>query len=81
MSLHQKTFVAKSSIHDIEQAFATLDNAFDSFTATQHWSQARDSFQSITVVDDQIIVARTFVYTDEAVATSLPSQRTSRPPV
>lgn len=71
MPLVQKTFtkvISNSSMEEIENAFASIDQEVNEFFKNEHWSQARDCFQSLTTVNDALIITRTLVYTTEQLA-------------
>jgi len=80
MPLMQKSFteiVSSQTQEGLKNAIATIDNAVNTFLQEIHWSQARDSFQSLTVVNETVVITRTVVYTTEQLAFN----PTGKPPV
>lgn len=73
MPIKHKTITkiaAAGTMEAIENAFAEIDQQVNEFLSSQHWSQSRDSFQTITPVKDSVVITRTLVYTDEQLATT-----------
>lgn len=52
----------------IIKAFEKIDEEVREFLKSQHWSQSRDSFQTVTAHDNLLVVCRTLVYTSEQLA-------------
>lgn len=68
MPIKHKTFtkvVTSSSQDEIVNANAAIDQEVNDFLKEQHWSQSRDSFQTMTVVQETVVVTRTLIYTTE----------------
>lgn len=82
MPIEHKTFtkiVTKNSQEALSNAFAEIDHEVAEYLKPQHWSQSRDSFQTVTPVEDSVLISRTIVYTTEQLAFAPGSNQ--RPPV
>ena len=79
MPIEHQTFTKIVDSGDPKQfaeAMDSIDKQVNAFLAKQHWSQARDAFQTIIPLTSSIMISRTIVYTTEQM-----SFAPSRPPV
>lgn len=73
MPIKHKTFTkvaSNATIETIENVLSEIDQQINEFLQSQHWSQSRDSFQTIIPIGDALIITRTLVYTEEQLATN-----------
>lgn len=71
MPLQHKSFVktvSNATQTGIEEAIKRLDEEVNHFLKDHHWSQQRDSFQTIVCVNEVVLITRTVVYTTEQLA-------------